>query len=373
MGRYVAGLVQQKSNEVNFTSLYDPDDRSVSRTREYLGFGGNICRSVEELLSGDCDWVMIASWNVFHAEQSIAAFRAGKNVFCQKPLATSLKECLAMRDAWKVSGKQFVIGFTLRYSPHYRRLKQLVESGAIGDVISMDFNETLPFNHGGYIMGDWRRRRENAGSHVLEKCCHDIDIANWIVGSRARRVASFGGTDFFVPSNAHHIERLGKNDAGKDAYRVRKGLIGEHPFTADKDIVDNQVVILEYDNNVRATFHMNSNAAIPERRMYICGTQGAIRSDVISGKIELQRIGFETELEDHSTDTSGMHGGGDDVLATELVTAMSERTAMSGRTAMSAGICEGLAAAVTCFAIDDALDQSEVVDLADYWDQVDRS
>ncbi|HKI74698.1 MAG TPA: Gfo/Idh/MocA family oxidoreductase [Pseudomonadales bacterium] len=367
MGRYVADLVQKKSNEVHLSSLYDPNEDSVAKTREYVGFDGRVCDSVEDLLAGKSDWVMIASWNAFHAEQSIAAFRAGKNVFCQKPLATTLDECLAMRDAWRQSGKQFVIGFTLRYSPHYRRLSQLVLSGAIGDIVSMDFNETLGFNHGGYIMGDWRRLKANAGSHVLEKCCHDIDIANWLIGARARRVASFGGTDFFTPENERHIERLGVDEKGRDAYRVRRGTIGENPFTGDKDIVDNQVVILEYENNVRASFHMNSNSGIPERRMYLCGTEGTIRSDVITGRIELQRIGFDTQIEDCSSEVAGMHGGGDDVLASELVSAMLQGTPMS------AGIEEGLNAAVTCFAIDEAMDSGQVVDMAPWWERVDRA
>ena len=367
MGRYVADLVQKKSNEVGLVSLFDPNERSVARTREFLGFKGQICDSVEQVLASNCDWVMIASWNCFHAEQSIAAFNAGKHVFCQKPLATTLEECLAMRDAWRKSGRQFVIGFTLRYSPHYRRLKELVASGAIGEVVSIDFNETLGFNHGGYIMGDWRRLKENAGSHVLEKCCHDIDIINWLVDARASRVASFGGTDFFTPDNERHIERLGQDEQGRDAYRVRRGTIGENPFTGDKDIIDNQVVILEFENNVRACFHMNSNSGIPERRMYIVGTEGAIRSDVISGKIELARIGFDEKLQDYSGEAVGMHGGGDDVLATELVSAMLQGSPMS------AGIDEGLAAAVTCFAIDEAMDSGQVVDMSSWWDRVDRA
>lgn len=366
MGRYVADLVQKKSNEVALVSLYDPDDDSVSRTRRFVGFTGKRYDSMDAVLDSNCDWVMIASWNCFHAEQTVAAFEAGKHVFCQKPLATTLEGCLAMRDAWHRSGKQFVIGFTLRYSPHYRKLKELVSSGIIGEIISIDFNETLAFNHGGYIMGDWRRLKQNAGSHVLEKCCHDIDIVNWLVDARVTRVASFGGRDFFVPENERHIGRLGTDTKGRDAYRTWRGTPGENPFVSDKDITDNQVVIMEFENNVRASFHMNSNSGIPERRLYIVGTEGAIRSDVLSGRIELSRIGFDEKRQDLSSEAVGMHGGGDDVLATELVSSMLQATPAS------AGIKEGLAAAVTCFAIDEAMDTGQVVDLAPWWDKVDR-
>ena len=108
-------------------------------------------------------------------------------MFCQKPLATTLADCLAMREAWQASGRMFIIGFSLRYAPHYRKIKELLDQGAVGRIVSMEFNETLDFNHGGYIMGDWRRLQRYSGTHLLEKCCHDIDLVNWIMGSLAAR------------------------------------------------------------------------------------------------------------------------------------------------------------------------------------------
>jgi len=367
MGRYVAQLLQQQSPEIRFCSLFDPDPRAVKSTIETLSFSGIVATSSEQVLQSDCDWVMIASLNHQHAKHTIAAFEAGKHVFCQKPLATTFRDCIHMRDAWKASGREFVIGFTLRYSPHYRKIKQLLQNGQIGEIVSLEFNETLDFNHGGFIHGDWRRNSQLAGSHVLEKCSHDIDIVNWLVDSRASRVASFGGTNFFTPANAYLIDRLERNEQGFEAYRYHRGKArGENPFTADKDIFDNQVVILEFENEVRATFHMSANTAIPERRLYICGTEGTLRADVMTGSIELQRIGFDSKPQDLSTGTSGMHGEGDPVLASELF------QVMAGTGLMSAGIEAGLQAATTCFAIDEAAEKGRVVDLADYWQAVAR-
>jgi predicted dehydrogenase len=304
---------------------------------------------------------MIASWNCFHREHTVAAFKAGKHVFCQKPLATNLADAMAMHRAWKKSGKMFNIGFTLRYSPHYRKIRQLIEEGAIGDLISMEFNETLDFNHGGYIMGDWRRLRKNAGTHLLEKCCHDIDLVNWMVGSLACRVASFGGLNFFTPANEKHMTRLGSDSRGRKAYCTWPGLICENPFTSDKDIVDNQVAIIEFVNGVRASFHANCNSGIPERRMVLCGTEGAIRADVLTGSIELRRIGFDTKIEQVPAGVSGGHGGGDDVLAGELAESM-----LHGKPP-SVGLDAGLKSAITCFGIDKAMDTGRVVDMMPIW------
>lgn len=219
---------------------------------------------------------MIGSYNIFHAEQCVAAFAAGKHVFCEKPIAINFEQCRAIKEAYESSGCKLMIGFTLRYSPHYQKIKELVSSGIIGSIISMEFNETLDFNHGGYIASDWRRRNDLAGSHILEKCCHDIDLANWIVDSRVSKVASFGGLNFFTPDNAHHIQRIGpRTSDGVEAYRSWPQKNEADPFRAEKDIIDNQVCILEFENGVRSTFHTNINSGIPERRMYINGTEGA--------------------------------------------------------------------------------------------------
>ena len=366
MGRAVARMVNDASDEVAVSAVFDPSAQAIVESRKLFGDEFVAAGNIEEILENDSiEWVMVASMNKQHAEQTIAAFEAGKHVFCQKPLALTVDECLAMRAAWQKSGKQFVIGFNLRYSPHYRAIKAVIESGVIGEIVSFEFNETLDFNHGGFILGDWRRFRENAGSHLLEKACHDIDLANWIVGARASRVASFGGLNFFKPENEPALERVGKTRSGRQGYILWRDGQHENPFTSEKDIVDNQVVIMEYENQVRATLHLNSNAAIPERRMYICGTKGTLRADLYQGELEVREIGFGKTSRIEKTLDADMHGGGDAVLADELT-----RTIRFGEPA-STTLEDGLQAAVTCFAIDEAMDTGSVVDCSPYWHRVD--
>lgn len=365
MGIALAKRLLEVDSRLKIKGIFDPDDRSIKNTLSIFGDRLKIYEDYHQLAdASDIDWMMIASWNCFHREQVIAAFEAGKHVFCQKPLATNLKDCFDMSRAWQTSGKMFNIGFTLRYSPHYRKIKQLLEEEAIGKIISLEFNETLDFNHGGYIMGDWRRLTKYAGSHLLEKCCHDIDLINWLVASKAKRVASFGGLNFFKPENEYHIQRIGKNKDGKSAYMTWKSLVGLNPFNSDKDIVDNQVAIIEFENGVRATFHTNCNAGIPERRMYILGTEGAIRADVLTGKIELRRIGFDTKIEDCSTEAKGGHGDGDAYLVKELAGSM-----LNG-SPPSVGMKDALLSSITCFAIDEAMNDGEVVHVDKYWNQL---
>ncbi|HYF47788.1 MAG TPA: Gfo/Idh/MocA family oxidoreductase [Planctomycetota bacterium] len=358
---FLLKLLQQQSKDVRIAAVCDPSADAVRNFREQFNPQARAYSDYRELVRDPAvEWVIVGSWNCYHAEHSVAALQAGKHVFCEKPLATTLEDCVRIRDAWRQSGRMFFIGFVLRYSAHYRRIKSLIDEGAIGQIISMEFNETLDFNHGGYIHADWRRLVKNAGSHMLEKCCHDMDLVNWIVGSVPRRAASFGGTNFFTPENARHMDRIGRDDKGRRAYCTWRSGNGD-PFTADKDIIDNQVAILEFENSVRVSFHANCNSGLPERRMYICGTEGAIRGDVYAGKIELRRIGFNTTVQDCAAGVHGSHGGADAPIMTELLASMfQDKTPPTS-------IEEGLKSAIACFGIDEAHASGRVVDLAPMW------
>jgi predicted dehydrogenase len=253
--------------------VYDPDRDSVERARNEFHRSLRAYETAEALIADpEIDWVMIGSWNCYHAAQAVAALDAGKNVFCEKPLATNFDDCLAVRDAVRRARGIFSFGLVLRYSPHYQRTHQVLKEGRIGELISFEFNETLKASLGGFIFGNWRRRSEFAGSLVLEKCCHDLDLANWMADSVPLRVASFGGRRYFTTRHAALETQIGLGPDGQSVFNQSFDPHRVNPFTADTDVLDHQVVILEYANNVRATFHMNAVAALPERRFMLLGT-----------------------------------------------------------------------------------------------------
>ena len=236
--------------------VYDVDATAIEKLREAFGASNpRAYPSMESLVDDpEIDWVMIGTWNRFHAAPVIAALNAGKNVFCEKPLATTLADCVAVQNAVRRSKGIFAFGLVLRFSPHYQRIHQTLADGRIGELISFEFNETLRPGHGGYIFGNWRRRTEMAGSHILEKCCHDLDIANWMAGN-VPNCAAIGGKRIFTQENAGLGEQIGLDAEGlgsvewPDAHRV-------DPFSGDLDLMDHQVVILEYANGVAARLSM---------------------------------------------------------------------------------------------------------------------
>lgn len=364
-------LASDSTDSIRVTALCDPNPAAIETF-------GKICNCQEAAVYSDynelanypsVDWVAIGSWNIYHKEHILAALKADKHIFCEKPLATTLEDCMILQDAIRASNKLFSMGFVLRYAPFYRRLKELIDEGVLGRLISFEFNETLAFNHGGYIMSDWRRLRKNAGTHMLEKCCHDVDLANWLTGSIPVRASSFGGLDFFTPENVHQMKRIGKNKDGQNAYETWKPIgiyTSEHDvnaFTGEKDIIDNQVTIMEYANGARATFHTNLNTGIPERRFYLCGTEGTIRGDVLTGEIEWKKIGWEPEIS-HEHTVGGGHGGADDILAEYLCKSMLEGILPA------ANLEDGLKSAIAVFGIDEAMESGQVFDMIPNWNRV---
>ncbi len=356
----VRTLLREAAGRIAVRAIFDPETEAVRAAQQAFGHDILACPDEATLLQNEeIDWVFIASWNHLHARQSIAALRAGKSVFCEKPLATNLPDCLAIRDEIDQSGQSFALGLVLRYSPFYHKIKEIISAGEIGEIISFEFNETLDFNHGGRrIFSTWRRNRELAGSHLLEKCCHDLDIALWLIGSEPEYVSSFGGRRFFIPANASRVQEIGAGLNGSLPYCVAEGTPGGvMPFSPGASIVDHQVAIVEFANGVRATFHTNCNTALRERRFYLCGSKGTLRADAYTGVIEWQSIGTDVPCQRLNTFESGGHGhaGGDVVMARNLVAAILEGGPLL------AGVEDGIRSALLAHAIDHAMETRSVV------------
>lgn len=362
--RGVLRRLLSQDSRLQVSAAFDPYAPSLDSLAEITGAPFTRTSDWQAVVNDPkIQWVVVGSPNRFHAEQAIAALDAGKHVFCEKPLATDFDSCLGVRDAVARNNQTFAFGLVLRYSPHYQALHSLLSSGSIGELISFEFNETLSYNHGGYIFGNWRRKTADAGSHILEKTCHDLDLANWMAASLPVRVASFGGRRIFVPENADLAEKIGPDADGTPAFQRWADPRRVDPFTGGADILDHQVVILEYANGVRATFHTNVVAGLPERRFYLCGTEGGIRADAVTGNITLQRITPKPSPEDHHSGVAGGHAGGDEAMVQNLTQVM-----LNGAAPL-AGIEEALSSAIVAFAIDQAEQTGEVVDLRPMWER----
>ena len=155
-GRYVFNnLLRDSKQQVVPVAAYDPD-RAVMKETIELWKTSEVtkqCDSYQEAINTPgVEWVLVFSPNAYHKEHIIAAFQAGKHVFSEKPLATTIEDCREIYEAHQKSGKLFATGFVLRYAPIYRKAKEYLASGKLGYLIAIDANENITPEHGGYIM-----------------------------------------------------------------------------------------------------------------------------------------------------------------------------------------------------------------------------
>ncbi len=358
----IKNLLRDSENNVEVAAVFDPDRAEMERAVKIWDQpGAKLCSSPEEAINTDnVSWVMIFSPNVNHLEHVAASFRAGKDVFCEKPLATTIEDCEKMYQLYRNSKCRFATGFVLRYAPIYRKAKQLLDSGKLGRILSIDANENIPPFHGSYIMCNWRRFRRFSGPHILEKCCHDLDLLNWFAGSLPARVAAFGSREFFIPENQYLMDEY----PGEVFMRWRDAHGVASPFTSEKDIIDTQVGIIEYRNRIKVMFQATMSNAIPERRMFFSCTQGTLILELYSGILRYSLLGEEDERVIHFSGDG--HGGGDDYIMKELYEIM-----CNGGQPRCGG-SEGLESAVTALAYDQAISEKRIIELEEVWKRLDR-
>jgi len=221
--------------------------------------------------------------------------------------------------------------------------------------------------HGAFFMRDWRRYEKWSGSFMLEKCCHDLDLYNGLIGARPERVASFGGRKTFVPENDPRT--YGVNDLSL-FHRKPSGWNGsDRVFDTDADIIDYQVAIVEYANGVGMNFHTNLNAPDQFRRFAVFGTKAQAEGDFIRGFFKVTDVLSEkrvTEKEYKATALS-QHYGADEQMAAEVVAHVMKGAPLPVST------LDALEAGILALSMDDARRSRQVIDLRPIWDRYDNA
>jgi predicted dehydrogenase len=310
------------------------------------------------------DLLLVGSPNHLHLEHIEAGLAAGCRVLSEKPVVIDAEQTWRLARLLARHGHERVLvsGLVLRSAPLTRAVRGLLAQGRLGRLVSVEANEHLNAEHGGALMRNWRRRREWAGSYLLEKCCHDFDIYQALVGARAARVASFGGRDIFVPANAE----LEAPRAGKKPYRSwSSGWNGiDRVFDSDADVFDHQVAMVQYANGVRLAFHSNTHSAFHQRRWLLAGTHATLECDLATARLRV--AGIHGVSEDIPVDTGTSHYGADAGMADDICAHLFEAKPFPVR------VVEALEAGLTCMAIDEAARTGTVVDCAPWFARLDR-
>ena len=317
------------------------------------------------------DCIFVCTQDRMHFEPVMQALEAGYDVLCEKPMSYDRAELIAMGWKAKETGRVLSICHVLRYSPFFVKIKELIDSGAIGQLVSIQHIESVGYWHmaHSFVRGNWNRS-EDSCPMILAKCCHDTDILTWLVGSACQSVSSFGSLAHF---NAAHkpdgapeycldgcVHRdscpyyaprfyLEHPKAVSDGFvsvvsldpsheavlaALQHGPYGRCVYRCDNDVVDNQVLNLLYENGVSVSMSMCAFTAHCERVINVMGSRGQIRGNMESSTLELDDFasGNHTTLQIHTP--SGGHSGSDAAMMREFL----ETLRRGGRSKTSADV-----------------------------------
>jgi predicted dehydrogenase len=215
----------KKNPHAKIVSVSDLYKERAQRLADQHGLDCTVRDNYDEVLRDDrVDVVDVTSPSHVHAEQGIAAARAGKHVLVEKPIALSMEDNRALRDAVARAGVKSLASFCLRWNPAAVTIKSLVDSGAIGDLfyLEMDYWHGLDPSHHAW---DLHSKKKTAGSTMLLGGCHAVDALRWLARDEVEQVSAFSNNQkgrFEYDANVVAVMRfrsgiLGKTSALFDA------------------------------------------------------------------------------------------------------------------------------------------------------------
>lgn len=312
------------------------------------------------------DAMLICTQDRQHVPHAVAALKKGYDVMMEKPISPKLEDLQEITKVSRENGRRVVVCHVLRYTPFFQTIKKTIDSGVLGEVVSIQALENVRYWHQAhsFVRGNWRRE-EDTSPMILAKCCHDLDYLVWLCGKKCERVSSYGSLMYFKKSNApegaalrctqgckakescpYDAEKiyLTNKDTGilcgnvewpidvlaenpteeKIRHAIETGPYGRCVFHCDNDVVDHQIVNMQMEGGASLSLTMSAFTSIGGRTIKVMGTLGDLWGDMHENKIRIGVFGKEPQVIDlgkEEKDFAG-HGGGDRLLMEQFVDLM---------------------------------------------------
>ncbi|MFD0696794.1 Gfo/Idh/MocA family protein [Paenibacillus sp. GCM10027628] len=391
----------QHPHEVEVVAVAEPNVERREKFKARHALADDLCFSTwEELFAKPrlADAVLICTQDKQHFEPTLQALNAGYHVLLEKPMSPNAKECVRMGEIASQANRVFSICHVLRYTNFFSTIKDLLDRGAIGKLMSIQHNENVGYWHQAhsFVRGNWRRKEESSPM-ILAKSCHDLDILLWLAGSECEMVSSFGSLSHFTsdqaPAGAPERCLDGcpvadeclyyapkqyltddtdwptsaiSDDSSMEARlkALQEGPYGRCVYHCDNDVVDHQVVNLAFADGVTASFTMNAFTKDVSRTIKLMGTTGEIRGAMEKQEIEVLHFG-SGKIEKITFEDAGGHvghGGGDFGLIKDFLRLVREDGKSQGLTSAYHSVQSHLMA----FAAEQSREEHSVVRLKDF-------
>ena len=392
-----ANLANVESDKMEIVGIADPDENRRNSIAKLYNIPPERCfESAEELAETPkfADAVINGTMDHIHVETTVPLLKAGYDVLLEKPFSVNEKEARELVAAAEKYGRKVMVCFVLRYAPFYRKIKDLILAGEIGDIISIQTSEYVSYHHmsTSHVRGKWNNSDRCHSSMLLAKCCHDIDIMMWLMSeTKPSLVSSFGCNKQFVKENAPEnsgtrclidcplvdeclysakriyidhpdrwsfyvwdaLEHLENPTIDDKIELLKTSPYGVCAYKSDNNVVDHQTVSVMFENGATGIHSMVGGTSYGTRTIHITGTKGVIKGDFEKGKFTLSKIDPRPECEHEDTVfdlkiDNDTHGGGDLDLVRDFV-----------------AYARGEEPSVSCTSITDSLSGHLVVFLAD--------
>ena len=367
-GRYLMKL----QDKFKITHICDINPVRLQKYSEAFGVAKENCFDSEDAFFEKklSDVLFITTQDRMHVRMAKKALMLGYDIVLEKPISDDVEELRELSRLAHEKQRKIMVCHVLRYTVTMRKLKEILNSGAIGRLVSIDHTENVVYWHEAhsYVRGNWRNRKL-ATPMIMAKCCHDLDLLQDFVGSKCKSVASMGSLAYFKPEfkpegaadrcvhckyvdsctySAKNIYVRMWHNVGEpintfpfnlitDAYptteealteAITTGPYGRCVFACDNDVVDNQTVIMQFENGVTATLKMEAFFKNGGRDIRFFGTEAELELCEDKGTITLKPYnGPDTvwKITDLTDDLEG-HGGGDHRMIDELYDIMTGKT-----------------------------------------------
>ena len=365
-GRIYTGEMLKLPEQYKVVAVAEPVEGRRRAIQEKHGIPDEMCfNGWEEILAQPkmADLALICTMDDMHYAPAMKAIELGYDILLEKPVAPTPEECADMALAAEKKGVKVLVCHVLRYAPFFKKVKDLVRSGMIGDIMSILQVEGVGDVHQShsFVRGNWHSEAETTPM-LLAKCCHDLDILQWIMDKPCKKVQSFGKLTYFTAENApegapvrcidggcpvgdtcpYNCRKLYYDDKDNDWFRIActRGIskkdiptdeevmtalqttdYGLCVFHANNDVVDHQTVNMEFEGGANVTLTMNAfNKG--GRFIRIFGTKGELTAYAEDDKIKVytfeDKKQQEIPIQQIGESIVSGHGGGDHGMICEL-------------------------------------------------------
>ncbi len=291
-------LAEQYPAQLEFVGLSDINPGRLQFGKEYMKVDCPTFVDFDAMLrQTKPDLVIVCTTDSSHHEQIINGLAAGCDVLTEKPLTTDETKAQAILDAERKSGKNLIVGFNYRWSPYATKIKELLMSGEIGDITSVDFNWYLNIHHGASYFRRWHGLMDKGGSLWVHKATHHFDLLNWWLDSEPAEVFAYGALEHYgkngpfrgssCRSCAHQNECDYYWDITRDTHAMNLYVAHEEHdgyirdgcvYRNEIDIYDKMSAQIKYANDVIANYSLTTYSPFEGWRIAFNGQKGRIEA-----------------------------------------------------------------------------------------------